>query len=112
MKCTEEVSEYCREKIVVNKFAKEKICDECCDCSSKRRGRKVIIRCEYLDGGVREYTESPTHEKVLERILEAVKNKKGQAYYNFIDSSLSKVYVDGGLVLDRKQELDMEQHLF
>ena len=31
MKCEEEVSGYCREKIVANKFLEIEKCDECCD---------------------------------------------------------------------------------
>ena len=30
MKCTEEVSGYCKTKVSINKFANGKICDECC----------------------------------------------------------------------------------
>lgn len=28
--CEEEIQGYCREKIAVNKFAKVKMCDQCC----------------------------------------------------------------------------------
>lgn len=31
MKCEEEVSGYCRERIVINRFAESQTCDECCD---------------------------------------------------------------------------------
>ena len=51
MKCTEEVSEYCREKIVVNKFAKEKICDECCMyCPCTRECDTICAVVKEADG--------------------------------------------------------------
>lgn len=64
------------------------------------------ILCKYKNGTAKEFPEE--FYNIVQNIVKATKKKKGITYAKFLESNLSKVYIDGKLVLDRELVLKQE----